>query len=182
MPKAIGMVEYFNVSSGVRAADIMAKTADVEIMTAMTVCPGKYIVIVSGALSAVKASVEAAKQSVPEKLTDYFVLGNPHEDIFPAIYGATEVGKPEALGVFETYTASSIIVAADIAAKTAIVKLIELRIAKGMSGKSYMFITGEVAAVEAAIEKAKAAIAEEGTFLDSAVIPGPDESIWKSIL
>lgn len=182
MPKAIGMVEYFNVSSGVRAADIMAKTADVEIITAMTVCPGKYIVIVSGALSAVKASVEAAKKNVPEKLTDSFVLGNPHEDIFPAIYGATEVGEVEALGIFETYTASSIIVAADIAAKTAIVKLIELRIAKGMSGKSYMFITGEIAAVEAAIAKAKTAIADEGTFLDSAVIPRPDKSIWKSIL
>lgn len=49
--------------------------------------------------------------------------------------------------------ASSIIVAADEAAKTAIVDLIELRIARGMCGKSYMLLTGEVAAVEAAIEK-----------------------------
>lgn len=106
MPKAIGMVEYFNVSKGVKAADIMAKTADVEILTAMTVCPGKYIVIVAGALSAVKASVEAAKKNVPEKLADSFVLGNPHEDIFPAIYGATEVGNVAALGILETYTAS----------------------------------------------------------------------------
>lgn len=63
----------------------------------------------------------------------------------PAIYGATEVGNVAALGILETYTASSIIVAADVAAKTAIVKLIEVRIAKGMSGKSYMFITGEIA-------------------------------------
>lgn len=182
MPKAIGMVEYFNVSKGVKAADIMAKTADVEILTAMTVCPGKYIVIVAGALSAVKASVEAAKKNVPEKLADSFVLGNPHEDIFPAIYGATEVGNVAALGILETYTASSIIVAADVAAKTAIVKLIEVRIAKGMSGKSYMFITGEIAAVETAIEKAKDHIAGEGTYLDSEVIARPDESIWNSIL
>lgn len=182
MPKAIGMVEYFNVTAGVRAADIMAKASDVDIMTAMTVCPGKYIVIVSGSLSAVKASVEAAKTQVPQKLADSFVLGNPHEDIFPAIYGATDPGEVSALGIFETYTASSIIVAADIAAKTSIVKLIELRIAKGMSGKSYMFLTGEVAAVEAAIEKAREAVSEEGTYLDSTVIPRPDKSIWKSIL
>ena len=182
MPKAIGMVEYFNVTTGVQAADIMAKTSDVEIITAMTVCPGKFIVIISGALSAVKASVEAAKTRFPAKLVDSFILGNPHEDIFPAIYGASEVGDVSALGILETFTASSIIVAADIAAKTAIVKLIEIRIAKGMSGKSYMFITGEVAAVEAAIEKAKQAISDEGTYLDSAVIARPDNSIWKSIL
>ena len=182
MPKAIGMVEYFNVSCGVRAADIMAKTADVEIITAMTVCPGKFIVIVSGLLSAVKASVEAAKIHVPEKLVDSFILGNPHEDVFPALYGATEVGTPAALGILETYSAASIIEGADIAAKTAIVKLIEIRIAKGMSGKSFMFITGEIAEVEAAVEKAKAAISDKGTYLDSAVIPNPDESVWKSIL
>lgn len=182
MPKAIGMVEYFNVTTGVQAADIMSKTAEVEIITAMTVCPGKYIVIVSGALSAVKAAVDAAKTHFPAKLVDSFILGNPHEDIFPAMYGSSDPGEVSALGILETFTASSIIVAADIAAKTAIVKLIELRIAKGMSGKSYMFITGEVAAVEAAIEKAKEAIREEGTYLDSAVIARPTKEIWKSIL
>lgn len=63
-----------------------------------------------------------------------------------------------------------IIVAADEAAKTAIVDLIELRIARGMCGKSYMLLTGEVAAVEAATEKAKEAIKDRGMFLDSSVI------------
>ncbi len=182
MAKAIGMVEYLNVASGVHAADIMVKTASVELMCAMTVCPGKYIVIIAGSLSAVSAAIEAAKSTVTQKLVDSFILGNPHEDIFPAIYGATDPGDVSALGVLETFTASSIIVAADVAAKTAIVKLIELRIAKGMSGKSYMFLTGEVAAVEAAIEKAKAAIAHEGTYLDSVVIPHPDKHLWQSIL
>ena len=60
--------------------------------------------------------------------------------------------------------------AADEAAKTAIVDLIELRIARGMCGKSYMLLTGEVAAVEAAIERAKEAVKDRGMFLDSSVI------------
>ena len=75
-----------------------------------------------------------------------------------------------AFGILETYDAASIIVAADVAAKTAIVDLIELRIAKGMCGKSYLILTGEVAAVEAAIEKAKQAAAKDGMYLDSSVI------------
>jgi microcompartment protein CcmL/EutN len=182
MSKAIGMVEYQTVSTGVVAADTMVKTSDVEIIEAQTVCPGKYIVIISGGLSAVRAAVDASKALYDEKLIDSFVLGNPHESIFPAIYGTTNLGEVEALGILETYSAASIIVAADIAAKTAIVKLIEVRIAKGMSGKSYVFMTGEVAAVEAAIEKAKQAIKEEGTYLDSAVIARPAKDLWKSIL
>ncbi len=110
------------------------------------------------------------------------MLGNPHESLFPAIYGTTLIEEINALGILETYDAVSIIVAADQAAKTAIVDVIELRIAKGMCGKSYMIITGEVAAVEASIEKAKELVAEKGMYLDSSVIAHPDRRMIDSIL
>ena len=182
MSKAIGMVEYQTVSTGIYAADTMVKTADVDIIEAQTVCPGKYIVIITGELSAVRAAVDASKSKFEGKLIDSFVLGNPHESIFPAIYGATDIKDVEALGVLETYSAASIIVAADVAAKTAMVDLIELRIAKGMCGKSYMLITGSVASVTAAIEKTKDQIADDGFFLDSSVIARPDEKVWQTLL
>ena len=182
MGKAIGLVEFKTVSSGVRAADTMVKTADVDIIQAETVCPGKYFVLVEGDLSAVRASVDAAAATNSEHLIDTFVLGNPHETLFPAIYGAPEIHNPKALGILETYSVASAIVAADIAAKTAIVDLIELRLARGMCGKSYLMLTGEVSAVSAAIEKAKSGAGEEGMFLDSTVIAGPDEKLWKTIL
>ncbi len=182
MSKAIGMVEYQTVSTGVVAADTMVKTSDVEIIEAQTVCPGKYIVIITGELSAVRASVDASKSLYGEKLIDSFVLGNPHESIFSAIYGTTNLGKVEALGILETYSAASIIVAADTASKTASVDLIELRIAKGMCGKSYMFITGSVASVTAAIERTKAQMEESGFFLDSSIIARPDEKLWQTLV
>ncbi len=182
MSKAIGMVEYKTVSSGVLAADAMVKTSEVDIIEAQTVCPGKYIAIISGDLSSVNAAVSAAEKCRGEHLINSFVLGNPHESIFPAIYGATDIGKISALGILETYDAASIIVAADIAAKTAIVDLIELRIARGMCGKSYMMLTGEVAAVEAAIDKARKEIGVDGMYLDSSVIAHPDEKICRNIL
>jgi len=180
--KAIGMVEYQTVSAGITAADLMVKTANVEVLQSSVVCPGKYIVIISGELSAISAAIDAAKVQLGEKLTDSFVLGNPHEDIFPAVYGSAEVTDKRALGVLETYSAASIILAADIAAKTSIVKLVELRVARGMCGKSYMLLTGEVAAVEAAIEKAKAEIKEGTMFLDSSVIANPDDKLWNKIV
>lgn len=182
MSRAIGMVEFKTTATGITAADAMVKTAEVEIVEAQTVCPGKYIAIITGDLSAVKAAVDAATTQYESQCIDSFVLGNPHESIFPAIYGATNIEKVSALGIFETYDAASIIVAADEAAKTAIVDLIEVRIAKGMCGKSYLILTGEVAAVEAAIGKAKQAAAKDGMYLDSSVIAHPDEQICRSIL
>ena len=51
-----------------------------------------------------------------------------------------------------------------------------------MCGKSYFLLTGDVAAVEAAIEKAKKALDETGMLLDASVIPNPDKRLWESIL
>lgn len=182
MSRAIGMAEFKTVSAGVTAADAMVKTSEVSIIEATTVCPGKYIVILSGDLSAVNAAVETAKTAHGTHLIDSFVLGNPHESIFPAIYGASEIEDVAALGILETYDAAAIIVAADQAAKTADVQLIELRLARGMCGKSYMFLTGDVAAVEAAISRAKMTVGESGMYLDSSVIPRPDKQIRDHIL
>ena len=81
MSKAIGMVEYKTVSAGITAADAMVKTSEVSIIEAQTVCPGKYIAIITGDLSAVKAAVDNAKEMHGLHLIDSFVLGNPHESM-----------------------------------------------------------------------------------------------------
>ncbi len=180
--KALGMVEYQTVSAGITAADLMIKTANIEILQATVICPGKYITLISGELSAISAAIDAAKVQFGDKLTDSFVLGNPHEDIFPAIYGGANVENAKALGILETFSTPAIIVAADAAAKTSDVTLIELRIARGMGGKSYMLLTGDVAAVSAAIESARLKVGEDGLLLDSSVIPNPDKSLWASIM
>ena len=175
MSRAIGMIEFKTTPAGITAADAMVKTSEVEIVEAQTVCPGKYIAIITGDLSAVKAAVDTAVTTYEDKCIDSFVLGNPHESIFPAIYGTTQVEEISALGILETYDAASIIEAADQAAKTAIVDLIELR-------KSYMLLTGEVSAVEASIERAKELVAEKGMYMDSSVIAHPDKRMIDTIL
>ena len=182
MNNALGMVEYTTVSTGMQAADQIVKTAEVEIIEASTVCPGKFMVVYAGEISAVKAATEACKTKFPAKLIDSFVLGNPHKDVIPAISGATDVSDVDALGVFETYSAAAAVVAADNTVKTSMVKLIEIRLARGMCGKSYVLITGSISAVSAAIEKAKAHCSDSGMYLDSAVIPSPHKDLWKNIL
>ncbi|NLM13362.1 MAG: BMC domain-containing protein [Epulopiscium sp.] len=181
MSKAIGLVEYRSVAIGMKAADEMVKTAEVDIITAQTVCPGKYIVLVSGKLSAVTAVVEVGTAHYDEYVVDHFILGNPDASIFSALYGTTETGKPEALGIIETYSVAAIIKAADMAAKTSSINLIEIRIARGMSGKSYVLFSGELAAVEASIKKACKEIKDEGFLLNHSVIPNPDPKFWQTI-
>lgn len=182
MNKAIGMIEYKTVSQGMYVTDLMLKAADIELIEAQTVCPGKYISIVCGNLSAVKSCIDIAKENHSEHLIDSFILGNPHEMILPALYGTTCIQNMRALGILETFSAASIFIAADEAAKTAQVELIEIRVARGMCGKSYLLLTGEIAAVDAAIEKAKNAVGENAMLLDTAVIANPDRKLWNTIV
>ena len=56
MSKAIGMIEFKTTSTGVTAADAMVKTSEVEIVEAQTVCPGKYIAIITGDFKCGKGS------------------------------------------------------------------------------------------------------------------------------
>lgn len=181
MNKAIGMIEFKTVASGITATDVMLKTADVEVIMASPVCPGKYIATVAGEISAVKSAIEAAEKYNPAMLIDKFLLGNPHETVQPAICGILDVKEKGAIGIIETFTAASAVVAADTAAKTAVVELIEIRLAKGMCGKSYVILTGSVSAVTAAIDKAKSEV-KDGWLLDTSVIAGPDSRLWESIL
>ena len=182
MRRAIAVAEFRTLSAGIKAADMMAKTANIEIVEAQTVCPGKYLIVVAGLLSAVTASLDAAKAAYGEKYISGYILGNPHESLLPAVYGTARVEKIHALGVIETFDAASVLVAADAAVKTAIVDLIEVRLAKGMCGKSFATLTGEISAVEAAIARATAIAGEAGMFLDACVIANPDDKLAKFIL
>ena len=180
--KAIGMVEYKTVSTGIKAADLIVKTADVELIQAQTVCPGKFIILFTGDLSAIRVSVDAAQNTYPESLIDSFVLGNPHESLFKALTCTAEIDNVQALGVIETFTGASAIVAADHASKTAEVTVFEIRVARGMCGKSYVLLNGSVAAVTEAVESSVALIKEEGLMLDYAVIPSPSKEFVKTLI
>ena len=180
--KSLVVLEYRSVAMGMKAADAMLKAANVDLLTAQTVCPGKYIVILSGKVSAVTAAREMGTSPEFEQIViDDYLLGNVDDSIMKGIFGTLEVGEVESLGIMETYSVASMIGAADKIVKTTPVKLVEIRIARGMSGKSYAMFCGELAAVEASMAAAVKEIKESGLLLHTAVIPSPDPKLWATL-
>ena len=173
--KALAMVEFSTVASGITALDIITKTAQVDILAAQTICPGKYMIIFCGSIGAVNASLESARRVAHNM--DEFLLGSPHPDIFPALMGTTLLPENAALGLVETYSGAAAIKAADAAAKTAYINLAQIHIAHGMCGKSTVMFTGEIAAVSTALEAAKKEASDKGRLLDTALIANPDKKM-----
>lgn len=182
MIKAIGLVELISIAKGIEAADVMLKTSLVELLEAKPICPGKYIVLVCGDVSAVENAVEAGRKAGSTAVVDDFILPNVHPSVIKAISSASTVTEVTALGIIETYSIASLIVAADIAAKAGEVELIEIRVAMGIGGKSFVTLTGDVGSVKAAIEAGSASVSEKGMLVEKVVIPSPHKSLKKALL
>lgn len=179
MGKAIGMVELSSIARGIETSDSMVKAAQVELLRSVTVCLGKYMVIIGGDTGAVRAAMEAGRQKGAQYVVDTLLIPSVHEQVFPAISGTVEVTNPQAVGVVEFYSIASAIQAADAAVKAAQVTLIEVRTGYAIGGKGFVVLTGDVGAVRAAVEAAKQA---GELFVESTVIPRPAPQLLKSLL
>lgn len=177
MKRAIGLLEIKNITKGILAADTMLKAADVEIIMAQPLCPGKYVIMVAGDVGAVQSAVRSGKGCGSENVVDDFLLPNLHDSVYKALTGCSEVSKIEALGIIESYSVASAIIAADTAAKAATVTLLEVRLARGMGGKAIVTLTGDVGAVTAAVRAGSQAIANNGFLVDQLVLPAPHKNL-----
>ena len=183
MPEALGMVEYWTVSAGLRAADTITKTAAVRLLRAQVICPGKYVLLFAGELGAVKAVLDAARERHSDRLVDSFLLGSPHAEVLLALEGTPVKDiKRGALGSVEVASVAAAVVAADAAVKAAGVRILELRLEREVANKAYVLFTGTVAEVTEAVECAKKGAWDAGMYLDSTVLANPDEKLWKTLL
>ncbi len=149
---SLGLIELTSIAAGYLACDAMLKAADVELVLSRSICSGKYMVMVRGDVAAVEAAVSAGISQGNFSIIDSFVIPNLHETIFPAIGGSNKVEALEALGIVESFSVASLIEGADAAVKTANVELIEIRLAMALGGKAFVTLTGDVAAVQSAVD------------------------------
>lgn len=166
---AIGLLEFDSIVAGIVAGDAMVKSSPVASIFAGTVHPGRYLVLVGGDTAAVEIALESGGR---DSLLDSLFLADVHPSVLDAITslnGTADVAG-DALGIIETSTAATAIVAADAGLKSADVSLPTLRVCDDLGGKAYCLFAGDVADVEEAIESANLAIEGRKGLLHSALI------------
>jgi microcompartment protein CcmL/EutN len=171
MPVTLAAIETSSIAQGHVVADALVKTAEVELIEAGPISPGKYWVMIGGEVGPVRAAWTRGKEVAAETLLDQFFIPQLHESVLPALRGAVAAVDHDALGVLETSTASAAIVAADQAAKAANVLIRDVRLANGIGGKGVVLVSGAVGDVEAAIAAGRADAQRAGLLTRSVVIP-----------
>lgn len=182
MIRTIGLIELNSIARGIQVADEMIKSAEVDLLLAKTVCPGKYIILVTGNVGAVQAAINHGEAAGQESVVNKLLLPNVHPQVIPAINAASNVEKLRDLGVLEFFSIASAIVAADAAVKSANVDLIEVRLGVGIGGKAFITLTGDISSVNNAVTVGANTALESGMLVNKAVIAAPSKELLQSLL
>ena len=176
---AIALLELASIAVGIEAGDAMVKRAPVDVVHAGTVHPGKYLVLVAGAVADVEEALRAGLEVGAPCLLDTVFLPNVHRQVVAALRGLRRAGTGDALGIVETATVAASIEAADAGVKGARVELLELHLADGIGGKGYLLFDGSVSDVEAAVAAAVERISDPAA--GSGAVPGSRAPIARVI-
>jgi microcompartment protein CcmL/EutN len=171
MHVAVAAIETSSIAQGTVVGDAMVKTAEVTLIEACPLSPGKYWVLIGGDVAPVRAAFRVGVDVAADTLLDSLFIPQLHEGVLPALRGIVAGVDDDALGVIETLSAASAIVAADHGAKAARVTVRELRLANGLGGKGFVYLTGDVSNVQAAVEAGRAEARERGLLVRSVVVP-----------
>lgn len=179
--ESIGILESNSIAKGIEAADAAMKAADINLIYAKPVCPGKHITLFYGDVAAVRASLEAGETVLGYHLVDSVVIARVHPQVLQAMNLSTVPGNVNAVGIMEFYSITAAVYAADAAVKAADITLIEVRTGIGIGGKSIVVLTGEVSAVEEAVAAGIEIGKEKGFVLTSTVIARPKKEVFDAL-
>lgn len=173
----LAVLEFSSIAIGIKVLDDMVKIAPVKIVEARTICPGKYIIVFTGDVASVEYSYNKGLESGKDFLIDKLFLPMVHADVVAAIGKIVTTDEWNTIGIIETLSVTSGIEAADFAAKTGGVKIIEIRLAIGFGGKSYLKMMGNLDEVQAAMDVATTKVKEKNQLCMDIIIPQPHKEI-----
>ena len=182
MMETIGFLELNSIAKGVEVADIVLKTAAVDLVFSRSGCPGKYYLLFTGEVAAVQASIDAGCELGGHHVVDHCVIPRVHPQVIKAINMTSAPDRMNAVGVMEFFSVTASVYSADAAVKAADVDLIDVRLGTGIGGKSFVILTGDVAAVTEAVKAGIHTPNAEGMLVSSVVIPSPHPELLETLM
>jgi len=178
---ALVLMDFSSIAAGIHAADEMIKRAELDVIRAGTVQPGRYLILAGGTVAEVQEALAAGRAAGAGALLDDVFLPHVHPAVVDAIGGERLPQPQSALGIIETSTAAAAVLAADAGVKGALVDLVEVRLADGLGGKGIVLFSGLVADVEAAVDLGTGVLSKAGQLVYQIVIPQLHPAMWENI-
>ncbi|HEX4620759.1 MAG TPA: BMC domain-containing protein [Myxococcaceae bacterium] len=178
---ALGLLEIESIARGMIVADALVKRAPVSLMRAEATTPGKYLLLFGGGVAEVDESMGAGRTAAGTTLIDSLFLPAAADGLWDALAERYPEDWGESVGIVETHSVAAALLAADTALKRAEVWLKRLHLARGIGGKGYFTLTGDLHMTQAALEAAGAAL-QPHLLLSTELIEQPHSELKGPVL
>ena len=175
----IAVIEFKSVSRGITVTDSMLKESSVNIVLSSSLCPGKYLTIIEGEVSALNSAIKVAEKLGGRHVFDTQLISGINLKVIDAISGNIKEILLDAMGIVESPQMANLISSSDIAADSAKVEFIDYRLARGCGVNSFYVLTGELSSVNEAVKNAVNFLGKNGSLIAYKIIPNPDREVWR---
>ena len=184
--EAIALLESSSIHEGIAVLDVMAKSARIEILAASPIPPGRFLIVVGGAVAEVEVAFNRGLE-VSIAPVDRLFLAEAGPGLLAAVRALGREGKGahepiDSLGLYETRTVSAALDAGDRGIKGSSARLLHLHIARGIAGKAIGLFEGRQDAVEAALALARERAIEHDAWVGSTLLARPDPEVARRLL
>lgn len=184
--EALAVLELPEIHRGLFVLDAMVKEAPIEVLTATPVPPGRFLIVVTGAVGEVEAAYQrgarVAESESGASAHDRLFLAEVAPQVLASLRPDRKEREIDSLGVFETASVASALDAADRLVKGADVRLEQLHLARGIRGFSFGIVTGRLDMVEAALEMARERGELHARWVGSSLVARPDRLVSQRVL
>jgi microcompartment protein CcmL/EutN len=178
---ALGLLEIESIARGMLVADAVVKRAPVSLMRAEATTPGKYLLLFGGGVAEVEESIGAGRAAAATTLIDSLFLPLAADGLWDGLAERYPEAWGESVGIVETHSVAAALLSADAALKRADVWLKRLHLARGIGGKGYFTLTGELHMTQAALDAA-GSVLQPHLLLSTELIEQPHEELKGPVL
>jgi len=152
---ALGVLELRGDTAGLQTLDVAAKSANLHSIYGQPICPGSFLIMLTGTVSAVQTAVNTALASVGLGKVEARVITSVHPSIWPALTASHSIKQVESMVAIETEGAAVAIETANSLVKGVAIDLWRIRLASGLCGHGLILAGGTTAQVTTATTMVK---------------------------
>jgi microcompartment protein CcmL/EutN len=101
MYQAIGIIELKSIAKGIEATDAALKSAGIRLVQAHPSCPGKYEIILTGAIADVSAAVEVEKARFADRMFASTVIARFDEQFITLLFATHPASRKGPMGIIK---------------------------------------------------------------------------------
>lgn len=182
MNKSIGAIEFKSIAKGIEVSNEMVKKSFVEVLYLKSICPGKFLIIISGETSYVNDCIEYGISLGNKYIVDSFIINNISEEIINGLkHKYQKLDNIKSVGVVETNKVCAGIKMLDKTLKSGDVVLLKLQLSFAIAGKLVYIVGGDLGSLEYAIEESKSVVKDKD-IIYTTIIPSVDSEVIKNLI